>query len=117
VLAAALTITKTSKVVSDPVNGTTNPKAIPGATLEYCVIVANAAGGAGASSVAISDSLPSVITYDSTFGIKLDGTVTSGVCNADGTSGGSYSAGTITGTLTSLPAGSTKTLRYQATIN
>lgn len=117
VFAAALTIIKNSTVVSDPVNGTTNPKAIPGATIEYCIVVSNAAGGAGASSVAISDPLASEVTYSSAYGIFLDGTATSGVCNADGTAGGSYSAGTVSGTLTSVAAGSTKTMRFRATIN
>ena len=38
---AALEITKSITVVSDPFNGTTNPKAIPGAILEYSVQVVN----------------------------------------------------------------------------
>lgn len=117
VLAAALTITKTSTVVSDPVNLTSNPKAIPGATIEYCITVANAPGSAAASSVAISDPLPTEVTYDSGFGIFLDGSVTSGSCNADGSLGGSYAAGTVSGTLSSVAAGEAKTLRFRATIN
>lgn len=117
VLAAALTIVKSSKVISDPLNGTTNPKAIPGATIEYCISVANAAGGAGASNVAISDPLPVTVTYDSGYGIFLNGTVTSGVCNADGAAGGSYSSGTVSGTLSSVAAGATKTMRFRAVIN
>lgn len=32
---ATLSITKLSRVVADPFNGTTNPKAVPGATIEY----------------------------------------------------------------------------------
>ncbi len=117
VLAAALTVTKTSTVISDPVNGTTNPKAIPGATIEYCIIVANAAGSATASSVAISDPLPTTVTYSSAYGTFLNGTVTSGSCNTDGTAGGSFASGTVSGTLTSVAAGETKTLRFRATIN
>ena len=42
ILAANLTATKTSRVISDPLNGTTNPKLIPGAVVEYCITVANA---------------------------------------------------------------------------
>lgn len=104
-------------VISDPLNGTTNPKAIPGATIEYCIVVSNAAGSATASSVAISDPLPATVTYDSGFGIFLNGSVTSGVCNADGSTGGSYASGTVSGTLTSVAASETKTLRFRATIN
>ncbi len=119
VLAAALTVVKRSKVISDPVNGTTNPKAIPGATIEYCISVANAAGSATASSVAISDPLPATVTYDSTYGIFVDGSVTSGECDANGSAGGSYDSGTstVTGTLSSIAATETKTLRFRATID
>ena len=50
-----LVITKTSTVISDPVNGTTNPKAIPGARLRYCVQVTNPTGNSAATSVVVSD--------------------------------------------------------------
>ena len=117
VLAAALTISKLSTVISDPVNGTTNPKLIPGATIEYCIVVSNAAGSAAATSVAISDPLPTTVTYSSGYGTFLNGTVTSGVCNFDGTAGGSFASGTVSGTLASVAAGETKTLRFRAVIN
>ena len=117
VLAAALSVTKVSKIISDPVSGTTNPKMIPGATVEYCITVTNAAGGAAASNVALSDVLPTATTYLSSFGILLNGTVTSGVCNADGTAGGSFAAGTITGTLASVTAGTARTMLFRVTIN
>lgn len=39
---AALVIDKTSRVISDPVNGTSNPKLIPGAIVEYAISVRNA---------------------------------------------------------------------------
>lgn len=38
---AQLSVTKVSSVIADPVNGTTNPKAIPGATVEYLITVTN----------------------------------------------------------------------------
>ncbi len=38
---AILVIQKTSTVISDPVNGTANPKAIPGAIIEYAITVRN----------------------------------------------------------------------------
>lgn len=119
VSAPVLTVTKTSTLISDPVNGTTNPKAIPGATMEYCIQVANAAGAATATNLAITDPLPSTVTYSSGYGIFLNGTVTGGTCNADGTAGGTYTAATTTvsGTLNNLAAGSTTTLRFRTTIN
>ena len=114
---AILTVTKTSKVISDPSNGATNPKLIPGALVEYCIQVANAAGGAGATNVGISDVLPAQTTYSAGFGIFINGTITAGSCNADGVTGGAFSAGTVSGTLASVPAGSARTLYFRATIN
>jgi uncharacterized repeat protein (TIGR01451 family) len=117
VLAAALTAVKTSTIVSDPVNGSTNPKMIPGATVEYCIAVSNGAGSATATNVALSDPLPAQTTYDAAFGIKLNGTVTAGVCNTDGSAGGSFASNTVSGTLSNIAASGTKTLVFRVTIN
>jgi uncharacterized repeat protein (TIGR01451 family) len=118
VLAAALTAVKTSKIISDPVNGTTNPKMIPGATVEYCIAVSNGAGSATATNVALSDPLPTQTTYDAAFGVKLDGTVSGGSCTA-GTGNGSYDSTNkkVTGTLSDVAAGATSTLVFRVTIN
>ena len=116
ILAAALTATKTSRIVSDPINGTTTPKAIPGAVVEYCIAVSNG-GGADATSVAINDPLPGATTYESTFGVKVNGTVTSGTCNADGAIAGAQASGTVTGTIPSITAGQVRTVLFRATIN
>lgn len=117
VFTATLSVLKSSTIISDPVNGTTNPKMIPGATIQYCIAVTNAAGGADAANVAVSDPLPGQITYDAGYGIKLNGTVVSGTCQTDGTAGGSFASNTVSGTIAALPAGSTKTLLFRATIN
>lgn len=117
ILAANLTATKSSRVISDPLNGTTNPKLIPGAVVEYCISVANAAGSASATSVAISDTLPSQTAYDATFGVKVNGTVTSGTCNADGAIAGAHASGVVSGTIPSIAAGETRTVLFRVTIN
>lgn len=117
VLAAALSATKTSRVISDPVNGTTNPKMIPGATIEYCIAVSNAAGSAAATSVAVNDPLPANLTFDAGFGVKTNGSVVSGVCQADGTGLGDFTSNTVTGTMASVAASETKTLVFRASIN
>ncbi len=120
VSAADVTAVKTSSIISDPVNGTTNPKAIPGAVIEYCIAVSNSAGSATATGVDVTDSLPGDVTYLSAFGIFVDGTVDgSGVCQADGTSGGAFDsgAGEVTGTLSDINGGVTRTLYFRATIN
>jgi len=43
---ASLTVVKTSAVISDPVNGSTNPKRLPGAFVDYSVQVTNTGLGA-----------------------------------------------------------------------
>ena len=54
-----LTLTKTSAVYSDPLSGTTNPKRIPGAFIDYTIIVSNSAGaGVDNNTVIITDPLP-----------------------------------------------------------
>lgn len=62
VSSASISLSKSAAVIDDPVNGSTQPKAIPGATVEYCLIVANS-GAASASTVVISDNLPAEVTY------------------------------------------------------
>ena len=116
ILAASLTAQKSSRVISDPVNGTTNPKMIPGAVVEYCISVGNAAGSATASNVNVTDTLPTQTTYLSSFGVKLNGTVTGATCNADGASGGSFAAGVVSGTLADVAAGESRTLVFRVTV-
>lgn len=112
---ATLTVTKTSRVISDPFNNTTNPKLIPGAVVEYCIAVANS-GSADATSVVINDPVPGQLTFNAGT-ILLNGTVTAGTCNADGAAGGSYSAPNVSGTIATIAAGATRTLVFRATVN
>lgn len=58
-LSAPPTITKVSAVISDPVNGTTNPKRIPGAIIEYTILVTNPGVAMTANSVLVIDPLDS----------------------------------------------------------
>lgn len=59
---ANLTMTKTSAVVSDPVNGSVNPKLIPGTVVRYTITVTNAGTGpVDASTVVITDPLPATM--------------------------------------------------------
>ena len=116
VLAAALSVLKTSRIVSDPVSGTSDPKAIPGAVIEYCIAVSNASGGATATNISVTDPLPANTTFEAG-SILLDGTVTAGTCNADGTAGGSFDGTNVTGSLSDIAAGSTATLVFRAVID
>lgn len=56
---ATLTLVKTSSVVSDPINGTTNPKMIPGSIVQYSILVSNTGPTAvDNNTVLLIDSLP-----------------------------------------------------------
>lgn len=112
---ATLAVIKSSRVISDPFNNTTNPKLIPGAVVEYCISVANS-GSADATSVLINDPVPGQLTFNAG-SILLNGTVTAGTCNADGAAGGSYSAPNVSGTIATIAAGATRTLVFRATVN
>lgn len=59
---ATLSVSKASTVVSDPFNGTTNPKAIPAAVVEYAVTVTNS-GASAATGVQVVDALPANTTF------------------------------------------------------
>lgn len=119
----ALLVSKTSSVVSDPVNAS-NPKAIPGAVLRYCILVTNPGTLAG-TGIAATDLLPAGITYS-------PGTARSGAtCAAAPTVedddaagvdesdpyGVSFLAGTLTATATTLAPGASFAITFAATLN
>lgn len=54
-----LLVSKVSQVLSDPVNGATNPKRVPGAVVRYTIGVVNSGPGTvDASSLVITDTVP-----------------------------------------------------------
>ena len=126
---AQISVVKSSSIVSDPVNGTTDPKAIPGAVVQYCIAVSNAADSNTATTVSVVDDLPADVTYLSAFGIFVDGTATiDGVTGeatcTGGAAGGSFSAGTgsggedqVTASLSDLAATVTRSVYFRVTIN
>ena len=122
VAAAQLTVNKYSRVIDDFL-GSTNPRSVPGALVEYCIVISNAAGSASASSVAVSDVVPTAMTY-SAGTVYLNGAFTApNVCAATGgtagTDGANYNGGsrTVSHTFPTITAGQTMTLRFRATIN
>jgi uncharacterized repeat protein (TIGR01451 family) len=56
-----LTVTKVSSVLSDGISGS-NPKALPGAIVRYCILVSNT-GPVPASNVTAADNLPADVSY------------------------------------------------------
>jgi uncharacterized repeat protein (TIGR01451 family) len=58
---ANLSVTKISTVVNDYVSAS-NPKAIPGALITYCILVSNPGSGT-ATSVSVTDPIPANVTF------------------------------------------------------
>jgi uncharacterized repeat protein (TIGR01451 family) len=80
-----LLVTKLSQVVSDPVNGTTDPKAIPGAEVRYTLTVTNLGlGTVDNDSLVIRDVMPAdtAVFVDTSGGdpiVFVDGATSSGL--------------------------------------
>lgn len=118
--AADLTVTKLSRIVSDGVSAS-NPKALPGAVVEYCIVVSNGAGAATATAVDVQDDIGAIgnVTFDGTFTPATNGTAVSGDTCTPGGDTGTYTAGTdtVSGTLNDIAAGETRTLVFRVTID
>ena len=57
--APSLTVLKSAQVISDPLNGSTNPKAIPGSEVLYTIIVTNTSAGlVDNDTLVVTDSIP-----------------------------------------------------------
>jgi len=80
-----LLVSKVAQTLSDPINGGSNPKAIPGAVVQYTLGVSNqGAGAVDPGSMVITDPLPAgVALYVDTSGgdpiVFANGTVASGL--------------------------------------
>ena len=128
VQSAGLNVTKVATVIDDPFNGTTNPKAIPGATVEYVITIANS-GTLDADNISVSDSIDTDVTFivDAYAGQDLavvnDGTTIT-PCNADGGDGDTDGCALDGQDLTvgnanlaiTVVAGTTLTVTYRVTI-
>ncbi|WP_295322886.1 proprotein convertase P-domain-containing protein [uncultured Sphingopyxis sp.] len=119
-----LAIAKTSSVVSDPVNGTADPKAIPGARMRYCILVTNNGSGT-ATGINLADPLPagtSFVPGSLRSGTSCAGAATAEDDNASGADEGDPFGASITGatvaatTATLLPAAA-MAITFEVTIN
>lgn len=140
VSSANISVTKSVTVISDPVNGTTNPKAIPGAIVEYSIAINNS-GGASAILTTITDVINNNLKIVSTANeaswtvtgstrATTSGTLTADLNNADGLthSNPANPGGTVTATMTTilsaegtysngeLKSGETVTIKFKAEI-
>lgn len=120
---ANLSVTKVSTVVSDGVSAT-NPKAIPAAIMRYCILVSNA-GSATATSVSITDAIPTNLTYipgSALSGASCASATTAEDDNATGTDetdpfGVSVAGNSLTGTAASLGPNTAFAIIFNATVN
>lgn len=113
IASASVACTKSGAIVSDPVDGTSNPKHIPGARVTYS-IQCNNTGDKDASNVTITDPLPSNVTFVSGT-LKLNG---SSLTDGTGDDAGDFSAGAVHVSLPTLPAsGGTTTATFDVTVN
>jgi uncharacterized repeat protein (TIGR01451 family) len=116
VTSAALAVTKTQTVVSDPINDTTNPKAIPGATVRYTITVANS-GAQDATNVVLVDATPVNTTYFPG-SITLDAAVKTDINDGDGADYGASTSDAVTVTIAAVTSGGgTATITFDVTID
>lgn len=118
-----LTITKSSLILSDGIN-LTNPKFIPGAMVQYCILITNP-GTLAATDVSVSDPLPASTIFQT--GTILSGTTCLGASDPedeDATGldetnpfGVSLSGSTIIGTAASLAPSASFAIVFEAQIN
>ncbi|MCB2086658.1 MAG: hypothetical protein H6920_10155 [Sphingomonadaceae bacterium] len=121
VSAASISAVKSSTIISDPITDVTGgtPKAIPGAVVEYCILVTNASGSADATNISVSDDVPAEVTRDNTFGVVLQTSCsdTSNPGTGSFADPGANGKGVASGNLGTLSAGETRALLFRATID
>lgn len=120
---ANISVSKISSVLSDGISGS-NPKAIPGATIRYCISVTNSGSGT-ATSISVPDALPSNMTYvaGSMFSGATCGTATTAEddnnigADENDPVGMSITGTTITGIRTSMLPSTSFAMVFNMTVN
>jgi uncharacterized repeat protein (TIGR01451 family) len=116
VVTATLGVVKSSTVVSDPINGVTNPKAIPGATVRYTLTVTNG-GSEDADNVVLVDPIPTNATYASGTITLNAGSLTDAV-DADAGDYNGTNPGAVTVTIATLSqGGGSATVTFDVTVD
>jgi uncharacterized repeat protein (TIGR01451 family) len=126
-----LTVTKSSVVLSDPVSGVLLPKAIPGAIVQYCMVVNNATLLTPAANVNLTDTIPTNTTYQAG-SITIGGLAVGSACVLNGFVAndnggpipltpftGSFDTGTnrVTATIPTLLGGTSVAVSFRVMIN
>ncbi|MEO0440601.1 MAG: proprotein convertase, P, partial [Pseudomonadota bacterium] len=123
----SLSVTKISTVISDPVSivdGTSIPKSIPGAIVQYCILITNS-GSATATDIVATDNLIGTYTY------TLESMQSGSNCNAaatvedddasDGAEGDGITASVVgtllTANISSLGPSASSALTFRVTVD
>ncbi|MBN8809334.1 MAG: DUF11 domain-containing protein [Sphingomonas sp.] len=114
----ALTVTKSALVLSDGVN-LTNPKSLPGAVVQYCLVANNATLLTAANNVVLTDVIPSNTTYvaGSTQVGLPGGTCTLAGAVQDDATVFNATTKTITTAIGTLAGGASTAVSFRVTIN
>lgn len=73
VVSSVVTVAKTATVLCDPLNGIISPKNIPGAIVQYSIVISNAAGtGASATLTTMTDTLNANLLHDPGLRVPTD---------------------------------------------
>lgn len=107
-----LSVGKASTLISDPFNGTTAPKRIPGAVIEYTITVENT-GSIAAADVTITDPLPA--EFDHTVSMVTDFSLSPAAVPAS-SSVSSFDGTNVVVTGIDVPAGGTVVFKFRATL-
>jgi uncharacterized repeat protein (TIGR01451 family) len=118
-----LNVSKISQILSDGISGS-NPKAIPGATVEYCITINNV-GGSTAGNIIATDVIPSNMSYSANSIQSRSSCGSAGTAeddNATGTDetdpiGASISGSTVTIRHTGLATLQSFAVTFNTTIN
>lgn len=126
ITSTSLSVVKTSSTVSDGVSGA-NPKSVPGAVTQYCLLITNNGSTETATSTNVQavDIIPANMTYVA--GSLFSGTscATATTAEDDNAAGAdesdpfgiSVSGSTVTGITASLVAGGTFAIVFRTTVN
>lgn len=109
-----ISVSKNSAVISDPINGGINPKAVPGATIRYTITVQNNAGASGSgSNVIITDPIPPNTAYTAN-SLTLDTVPLTDASDADA---GSFGGTSISVNLGDMAPNVTHVVTFEAVVD
>jgi hypothetical protein len=91
-VAAVVSVAKTATIICDPVNGTVNPKSIPGAIMRWTISVTNA-GSSSVDLTTLSDVIGTTTTFEPNLVTGSGTTPTIGCSSATGTPQGATGRG------------------------